>query len=146
MTINVKHSLRSTASCLHAGQVSSKITETWKLKLRSRYRWKCLYDWEMFLLIQFGHLLVRYFGHWDISVICLTAVSKLAVTVFFSLYFQTFWPKWLNFFRSFQNHFGLWPKIKQLYTSYVKPAAACGQKHRNYFESRHQMFMFWGNK
>jgi len=30
--------------------------------------------------------------------------------VFFSLYFQTFWPKWFNFFRSFQKRFGLWPK------------------------------------
>jgi len=29
--------------------------------------------------------------------------------VFFSLYFQASWPKWLNFFRSFQKRFGLWP-------------------------------------
>jgi len=28
----------------------------------------------------------------------------------FSLYFQTFSPKWLNFFRSFQKRFSLWPK------------------------------------
>jgi len=27
-----------------------------------------------------------------------------------SLFFQTFWPKWLKFFRSFQNHFGPRPK------------------------------------
>jgi len=41
--------------------------------------------------------------------------------VFFSLYFQTFWPKWLNFLQSFQNHFGLWPK------NYRKKALqACG--------------------
>ena len=33
--------------------------------------------------------------------------------MFISLYFQTFWPKWLNFFRSFQKHIGLWPKKKQ---------------------------------
>ena len=39
----------------------------------------------------------------DISVICLTVVVKLAVTVFISLYFQTFFPKWLNFFPSFKN-------------------------------------------
>jgi len=51
---------------------------------------------------------------WDISVICLTAVLKLAITVFISLDFQTFWPKWLNFFRSFQKHSGLWPEKKQL--------------------------------
>ena len=36
----------------------------------------------------------------DISVTCLTAVLKQAVTVLISLYFQTF----------FQNNFGLWPK------------------------------------
>jgi len=63
-----------------------------------------------FSLRHFGHFLLRYFGHWNISVICLTVVLKLAVTKFFNLCFQTFWPKWLNFFRSFQNHFGLWPK------------------------------------
>jgi len=47
-------------------------------------------------------------------------VLKLAVTVFFSLYFQTFWRKWLNFIRSFQKHFGLWPK-KQLASKEHKP-------------------------
>ena len=47
---------------------------------------------------------------WDTSVICLTVVSELAVKMFISLYFQTFWPKWPNFFRSFQKHFGPWPK------------------------------------
>ena len=60
---------------------------------------------------------LRHSGHfcWEIlvtetfSVICLTVVLKLAVTVFISRYFQTFWPKWLNFLRSFQNHSGLWP-------------------------------------
>jgi len=30
--------------------------------------------------------------------------------VFFSLYFQRFWPKWLNFFLSFQKRFGIWLK------------------------------------
>jgi len=51
-----------------------------------------------------------FFFRWDISVICLTVVLKLAVTVFTSLYFQTFWPKLLNFFQPFRKHFGLWPK------------------------------------
>jgi len=46
-----------------------------------------------FLLRHFGHFLLRHCGHWNISVVCLTVVSKLAVTVFISLYFQTFWPK-----------------------------------------------------
>ena len=58
----------------------------------------------------FGHFLLRHFDHWNISVICLTVAVTLAVAVFFSLYFQTFWPKWLNCFWSFQKHFGLWPK------------------------------------
>ena len=43
------------------------------------------------------------FFRWNILVICLTVVLKLAITVFSSLYFQTFWPKWLNFFQSFQK-------------------------------------------
>jgi len=30
-------------------------------------------------------------------------VLKLTITVFFSRYFQTFWPKWLNFFSHFKN-------------------------------------------
>ena len=67
---------------------------------------------------------MRHFGHWNISVICLTVVSKLAKKVFFSLYFQTFWPKWLNFFRSFQNVPG-YDRIKttldiNLYVTFVK--------------------------
>jgi len=39
-----------------------------------------------------------FFFRWDISVICLTVVLKLAVTVTIRLYFQTFWPNWLNLF------------------------------------------------
>jgi len=52
----------------------------------------------------------RSISCWDISVICLTVVLRLTITVFISLYFQAFRPKWLNFFRSSQKHFGLWPK------------------------------------
>jgi len=57
-------------------------------------------------------LSLRHFGHFlrDISVICLTVVWKLTVTVFISLYFQRFWPKWLSFFSVIQKHSGLWPK------------------------------------
>jgi len=58
----------------------------------------------------FRSFLLRHFGHWNLSAICLTVVLKLAVAVCFSLYFQIFWPKWLNFFWSFQNDFGPWPK------------------------------------
>jgi len=47
---------------------------------------------------------LNHFGYLSHSYI------KLTATVFFSLYFQTFWPKWLNFFQSLQKHFGLWPK------------------------------------
>jgi len=50
-----------------------------------------------------GQLLLRHFGLWDMPVICLTVVSKFAVMVFISLYFQTFWPNWLNFFCHFKN-------------------------------------------
>jgi len=51
---------------------------------------------------------------WNISVICLTVVLKLTMSMFFRLYCQTFIPKWLNFSRSFQKRFCLWPKKKQL--------------------------------
>ena len=54
------------------------------------------------------------FFRWNISVICLTVVLKLAIAVFISLYFQTFWPNWLNFVRPFQNIFGLWRKNTQV--------------------------------
>jgi len=38
--------------------------------------------------------------------------------VFISLYFHTFWLKWLNFYRSCQKHFSLWLK-KNMATSDV---------------------------
>jgi len=47
-----------------------------------------VFRWEVSVVF-----LLTYFGHWDISVICLTAVLKLAVTVLINLYFQVFWPK-----------------------------------------------------
>ena len=50
------------------------------------------------------------FFPWDISDICLTVTLKLAIAVFISLYFQSFWPKWPNFFRPFQKNYCLWPK------------------------------------
>jgi len=43
------------------------------------------------------HWVILVIFYWDISLICLTVVLKLAVAVFISLYFQTFWPKWLTF-------------------------------------------------
>jgi len=43
------------------------------------------------------------FVHWDILVVFLTVVLKLTITVFISLYFQTFWPKWLTFFSHFKR-------------------------------------------
>jgi len=45
---------------------------------------------------------------WDISVICPIVVLKLDVTVFISVYFQTLWLNWLNFFQS--QKFGPWLK------------------------------------
>jgi len=36
--------------------------------------------------------------------------------MFISLYFQTFWLKWLDFFQAFQKRFGLWQK-KRFYVS-----------------------------
>jgi len=44
-----------------------------------------------------GFFSLRHFGHLSHSCI------KLVITVFASLYFQTFWPKWLNFFAHFKN-------------------------------------------
>ena len=52
-----------------------------------------IFCWDILVMI-----LLRNFGLWDILVICITAVSKPTITVFISLYFQTFWPKQLNCF------------------------------------------------
>ena len=41
---------------------------------------------------------LRHFGH------CSVVVSKLVVTIFTNLLFQTLWPNWLNFFRSFEKN------------------------------------------
>jgi len=43
---------------------------------------------KLIALRHFGRFLCR-----EISVICLIIALKLTVTVFVSLYFQTFWPK-----------------------------------------------------
>ena len=67
------------------------------------------WTWVFLSLKHFGHFLQRHFCHWNVSIIYLTVVSKLPITVFISLYFQTFWPKW-HFFRTFRKRFGLWPK------------------------------------
>jgi len=72
-----------------------------------------------FSLRHLGHFLQRHFGHWNVSVIFLTVVSKIAVTVFISLYFQSFWPKWLIFFRSFQKRFGVWSPIDRKKSTYT---------------------------
>jgi len=50
------------------------------------------------LCCDFWVLMRACFFSWVILVTCLTFVLKLIVTVFFSLYFQIFWWKWLNFF------------------------------------------------
>jgi len=66
--------------------------------------------WSLFFFAEtFRSFLLRHFGHWNISVICFTVLLKLAISVF-SLYFQTFSPKWLNFFRSLEKRYSLWPK------------------------------------
>ena len=59
--------------------------------------------------------LLGHFGHWNILVICLTVVLKLAIALFISLNFQTLWPNSHIFFQSLQKHFSLWPKKKQVY-------------------------------
>jgi len=41
-----------------------------------------------FLLKHFSHFLLRNFGHWNISVICLTVVLKLSITVFLAYIFR----------------------------------------------------------
>ena len=65
----------------------------------------CFFRWDISVIF-----LLRHCGHWDISVISLTVVLNLTITVFISLYFPTFWPNWLQFFRSFWKHVCLWPK------------------------------------
>ena len=53
---------------------------------------------SVFRIVSSCFFSLRHFGYWNISVIFLTVVLKLALNVFFNLYFQTFWPKWLHFF------------------------------------------------
>ena len=50
-----------------------------------------------FLLNHFSHSPLRYFGH------LLHSCIKTRPKSVFSLYFQTFWPKWLTFFGHFKN-------------------------------------------
>ena len=45
--------------------------------------------------------LLNHFSHLSHS------CSKTCHNSVFSLYFQTFWPKWLNYFQSFQKRFGV---------------------------------------
>jgi len=47
------------------------------------------------------------------SFVSLTAVIKLTLKMFFRLYFETFGPKLLNNFQSFQKHFVLMTEEKQ---------------------------------
>jgi len=75
---------------------------TWLTTIRSNSRYIACRSC-FFSLRHFGHFLLRQIGHWNISVICFTFIFKLAVTVFTSLYFQTFCPKWLIFFGHFEN-------------------------------------------
>jgi len=58
-----------------------------------------------FFTMIFVIFLLTNFGHWEILVIFLVVLLKLAVTVFIRLlYFLTFWLKWLKkFFRSFKK-------------------------------------------
>ena len=81
-----------------------------------------------------GQLLLRHFGLWDMPVICLTVVSKFAVMVFVSLYFQTFWPNWLNFFCHFKNICGR----KKNSPFVLRPN--CGTGQTNYFRFQYVLF------
>jgi len=48
---------------------------------------------------------LKHFGH-----LFHGCIKARRIKVFLSMYFQTFWPEWLNFFRSFRKRFGPWPK------------------------------------
>jgi len=66
-------------------------------------------DWKLFFFNErFWSFLPETF--WSF----VSVLSKLAITVFISLYFQTFWLNWLNFFQSFQKHFSPWLKKNRL--------------------------------
>jgi len=116
-SIPLNHVCASVAGDFHVSTdtlVQNVVLIFWFQTLLVRWHWTCLWHRTYGLgtssLTHFGHFLLIRFGHWNISVICLTVVSKVAVAVFINLYFQIFWPKWLYFFRSFQKCFGLWPK------------------------------------
>ena len=50
------------------------------------------------------HPALFFFCRWDISLVFPIIVLKLAETVLTSFPFQTWWPNWLDFFRSFQKN------------------------------------------
>ena len=106
------------------------------------FRWNILSFWSLRHFVVF---LLRHFGRWDISVICLILVSKLAITVFISLYFQTFWPKWPNFFRSFGKTFRSmtekWPKTTQLQTEC--PSLQSRASAASYLASAQELCLFY---
>jgi len=60
-------------------------------------------------LFIFDSLRLGFIFRWNISVICPMIVSKLAITVFTSLPFQTSSPNLLNFFGHLKK-LSLWPK------------------------------------
>jgi len=68
-----------------------------------------LYDTWWHLIYTLG-LFFFSLKHFQSILSFVSVVLKLTRTVLFSLSFQTFWPKLLNSFRSFQKRFGLWPK------------------------------------
>ena len=59
-----------------------------------------------FSLKHFGHFFLGHLGHWN-SHLPRRCIKTHHNSVF-SPYFETFWPKWLIFFRSFQKHFVLY--------------------------------------
>ena len=66
-----------------------------------------------FSLKHFGHFQPRHFGHWNISVICLTFVLKLAIKVFFTFSFKHSDRNGFTFFGHFKNvsvYEETWPK------------------------------------
>jgi len=61
-----------------------------KQKLLMTFFVQCtIYMVRMLIRWHLGYFLLRHIGHWNISVICLTVVPKLAITVFISLYSLT---------------------------------------------------------
>ena len=80
------------------------------LRWNSEMLWSCISIWCENQITEERRENQKNIVITEVFQLFVSVVSKLTVAVFISLYFKIFWPKWLNFFQSFQKHFDLYWK------------------------------------